>query len=105
MTDFGMCFDLTKNKVKNYQVHMPYDGFRRGGAPIALAPGPPHIKPSRTFEARCMVFTLQLNPWCDVGVSLRAAFEQPHANHTDAKPFAFSQYLLRDITLPIRMVE
>jgi hypothetical protein len=52
-----------------------------------------------------MVFTLQLNPWCDVGVSLRAAFEQPHANHTDAKPFAFSQYLLRDITLPIRMVE
>jgi hypothetical protein len=26
------------------------------------------------------------------GVSLRRAFEQPHANHTDTKPFAFSQY-------------
>ena len=26
------------------------------------------------------------------GISLRAAFEQPSANHTDAKPFAFSQY-------------
>ena len=26
------------------------------------------------------------------GVSLRAAFEQPHANHSAAKPFAYSQY-------------
>ena len=38
LTDFGMCFDLVKNGVQNHRVMMPYDGFRRGGAPIALAP-------------------------------------------------------------------
>ena len=38
LTDFGMCFDLQKNGVENFRVMMPYDGFRRGGAPIALAP-------------------------------------------------------------------
>lgn len=26
------------------------------------------------------------------GISLRAAFENPHQNHSDTKPFAFSQY-------------
>lgn len=26
------------------------------------------------------------------GVSLRAAFDNPHLNHSDTKPFAFSQY-------------
>lgn len=38
LTDFGMCFDLRRNRVKDFRVMMPYDGFRRGGAPIALAP-------------------------------------------------------------------
>ena len=38
LTDFGMCFDLKKYEVGDFQVHMPVDGWRRGGAPIALAP-------------------------------------------------------------------
>jgi serine/threonine protein kinase len=38
LTDFGMCFDLRKNRVEGYKVMMPYDGFTRGGAAIALAP-------------------------------------------------------------------
>eukprot|EP01044_Picomonas_judraskeda_P020169 COSAG03_NODE_4420_length_1558_cov_1.750514_2_plen_402_part_01 len=38
LTDFGMCLDLTKNRIADFRVPMPYDGIRRGGAPIALAP-------------------------------------------------------------------
>ena len=38
LTDFGMCFDLRKNRVSDWKVEMKFDGFRRGGAPIALAP-------------------------------------------------------------------
>ena len=38
LTDFGMCFDLKKHDIRDFRVMMPYDGFRRGGAPIALAP-------------------------------------------------------------------
>lgn len=38
LSDFGMCFDLRKNRVQNFRVMLPYDGFRRGGAPIAIAP-------------------------------------------------------------------
>ena len=38
LTDFGMCLDLTKNRIVDFRVPMPYDGIRRGGAPIALAP-------------------------------------------------------------------
>lgn len=38
LTDFGMCFDFRKNHVADRRVEMQYDGFRRGGAPIALAP-------------------------------------------------------------------
>jgi tetratricopeptide (TPR) repeat protein len=38
LTDFGMCFDMRKNQVHNWKVEMKFDGFRRGGAPIALAP-------------------------------------------------------------------
>jgi hypothetical protein len=38
LTDFGMCFDLRKNQVRDSKVEMKFDGFRRGGAPIALAP-------------------------------------------------------------------
>lgn len=38
LTDFGMCFDFRKNHVEDCQVEMKFDGFRRGGAPIALAP-------------------------------------------------------------------
>ena len=33
-----MCLDLTKNRISDSRVPMPYDGIRRGGAPIALAP-------------------------------------------------------------------
>eukprot|EP01043_Picozoa_sp_COSAG02_P057691 COSAG02_NODE_7048_length_3211_cov_6.545951_1_plen_921_part_01 len=38
LTDFGMCLDLTKNRIVDFRVPMPFDGIRRGGAPIALAP-------------------------------------------------------------------
>ncbi len=38
LTDFGMCFDMSKNRIVDFKIAMPYDGFRRGGAPIALAP-------------------------------------------------------------------
>eukprot|EP01043_Picozoa_sp_COSAG02_P027128 COSAG02_NODE_1585_length_11820_cov_3.247078_4_plen_963_part_00 len=38
LTDFGMCLDLTKNRIANFRVPMPVDGYRRGGAPVALAP-------------------------------------------------------------------
>eukprot|EP01045_Picozoa_sp_COSAG04_P022090 COSAG04_NODE_2449_length_4101_cov_30.628333_2_plen_623_part_00 len=38
LTDFGMCVDLTKNHISDFRVPMPMDGYRRGGAPIALAP-------------------------------------------------------------------
>eukprot|EP01052_Picozoa_sp_SAG31_P023998 SAG31_NODE_2014_length_6665_cov_2.737435_2_plen_1027_part_00 len=38
LTDFGMCFDMRKNQVHDWKVEMKFDGFRRGGAPIALAP-------------------------------------------------------------------
>lgn len=38
LTDFGMCFDFRKNHVTDQRVEMRFDGFRRGGAPIALAP-------------------------------------------------------------------
>lgn len=38
LTDFGMCFDMRKNQVSNWKLEMKFDGFRRGGAPIALAP-------------------------------------------------------------------
>jgi len=62
LTDFGMCFDLAKHGITDFKVMMPvsaatlglgcgccatltadrcceqYDGMRRGGAPIALAP-------------------------------------------------------------------
>ena len=48
LTDFGMCFDLKKNQVEDFKVQMPYDGFRRGGAPIALAPEITLPKPGPT---------------------------------------------------------
>jgi len=38
LTDFGMCFDMQKNRVEDWKIEMKFDGFRRGGAPIALAP-------------------------------------------------------------------
>ena len=38
LTDFGMCFDMKKNRVEEWKIEMKFDGFRRGGAPIALAP-------------------------------------------------------------------
>eukprot|EP01050_Picozoa_sp_SAG11_P010268 SAG11_NODE_1020_length_6158_cov_4.836772_2_plen_657_part_00 len=38
LTDFGMCFDCRKNQVEGFRVAMFYDGFCRGGAPIAMAP-------------------------------------------------------------------
>eukprot|EP01045_Picozoa_sp_COSAG04_P013669 COSAG04_NODE_982_length_9008_cov_3.598720_4_plen_513_part_00 len=38
LTDFGMCLDLRKNQITDFRVPMPMDGWRRGGAPIALAP-------------------------------------------------------------------
>ena len=38
LTDFGMCLDLKKNRITDCRVPMPVDGYRRGGAPIALAP-------------------------------------------------------------------
>lgn len=38
LTDFGMCFDMKKNRVDDWKIEMKFDGFRRGGAPIALAP-------------------------------------------------------------------
>jgi hypothetical protein len=38
LTDFGMCFDCRRNRVEGFRVMLPYDGFQRGGAPIALAP-------------------------------------------------------------------
>ena len=38
LTDFGMCLDLVKNRINGCRVPMPYDGIRRGGAPIALPP-------------------------------------------------------------------
>jgi hypothetical protein len=38
LTDFGMHFDLRKNGVVDSRVELRYDGFHRGGAPIALAP-------------------------------------------------------------------
>lgn len=37
LSDFGMSFDLHKNRVSDYKI-LPYDGFRRGGAPATLAP-------------------------------------------------------------------
>ena len=45
LTDFGMCLDLTKNRIADFRVPMPYDGIRRGGAPIALAPEVTQPKP------------------------------------------------------------
>jgi hypothetical protein len=33
-----MSFDLRKNRVRGYKVMLHYDGFRRGGAPISMAP-------------------------------------------------------------------
>jgi hypothetical protein len=38
LTDFGMSFDLVRNQVQDYIIHLKYDGFRRGGAPVTLAP-------------------------------------------------------------------
>ena len=38
LTDFGVNFDLQKNRVANQKVAMFYEGFCRGGALIALAP-------------------------------------------------------------------
>ena len=38
LTDFGMSFDLHKNRVRNFTVQLRYDGFRRGGAPMSMAP-------------------------------------------------------------------
>jgi serine/threonine protein kinase len=38
LSDFGMCFDLRKNRVRDFRVMLPYDGFRRGGAPITISP-------------------------------------------------------------------
>ena len=32
LTDFGMCLDLTKNRIVDFRVPMPVDGIRRGGA-------------------------------------------------------------------------
>jgi hypothetical protein len=38
LTDFGMCFDCRKNRVDGFRIELRYDGFQRGGAPIAMAP-------------------------------------------------------------------
>ena len=35
LTDFGCSFDMRKNRVHDWKVEMKFDGFRRGGAPIA----------------------------------------------------------------------
>ena len=48
LTDFGMSFDLKRNHARGFRVMLPYDGFRRGGAPITMAPEVSLPKPGPT---------------------------------------------------------